>query len=70
MEDYPSNAILLEKIENLHEKVEEIKEQVLLTNGSVANLKIWKGYLTGGIAVLTALVIPVLFLLIEQWIRR
>jgi hypothetical protein len=44
----------------------EIKQQTTKTNGSVASLKLWRAYLTGGMAVLTVLVIPILIAFIDS----
>jgi len=47
----------------------EIKAQVTKTNGSVSNLKIWRGYITGGLAILTIIVLPIMAYLALQEIN-
>ena len=72
MEDLVTNEVLMERLNNLIEtnsrEHAEIKEQVEKTNGSVANLKIWKGVMQGAVGVLTVIVIPLLFIFIRFWI--
>lgn len=46
--------------------LQRIEQQTLKTNGSVANLKLWRAYTTGAVAVLTVLVLPILLMLIRQ----
>jgi hypothetical protein len=74
MEDIVTNEVLLERLNNLIETNREeharIEEQVARTNGSVARIKAWTNILKGGLGVITVLVLPILFILIEQWIRR
>lgn len=40
------------------EQLTRIEVQVLKTNGSVANLKSWKSYITGGLTILTIVIVP------------
>jgi len=51
---------------NQHSKLDEILEQVKLTNNRVRRLEIWKGYMTGGVAILTALVVPMVLLILNK----
>ena len=50
---------------NTEEKLDAILDQVRRTNGRVGRLENWRWMITGAIAVLTALVIPLLFTLVE-----
>lgn len=42
------------------EQLTRIEVQVLKTNGTVANLKSWKSYITGGLTILTIVILPAL----------
>ena len=48
-----------ERHDNFDTKLDKIEEQTKKTNGSVRTLFIWRAYITGGIAVLSAIVIPI-----------
>ena len=76
-----TNEVLAERIHNFMKNFEEFKiqnsnennkiiEQTTKTNGSVANLKTKWAYLTGATAVLTSLVLPILFMLIGQYMSK
>lgn len=41
---------LREKLDVVHEDVREIKAQVVITNGRVTKLEMWRSYLLGGAA--------------------
>ncbi len=55
---------------NIDEKLDTIHEQTLKTNGRVTKLESWRGFITGGLAILAVLVIPVLLLVISQYINN
>lgn len=44
----------------------EILEQTKKTNGRVRALEVWRGYIVGGLAVVTTLLIPVLTILLQS----
>ena len=39
----------------------EIKEQVKKTNGRVNKLEVWRGFITGGLAIIGLIIIPIIF---------
>lgn len=49
----------MEEITNqtLHEIMKRVETGVGITNGRVRSLQIWRGYITGAVAVLTFLVV-------------
>lgn len=51
---------------NTSTSLEEIKVQTTKTNGSVASLKIWRAYMTGAIAVIAFVVVPVIGYVVIQ----
>jgi len=56
----PSNQTLYAILKDLKQDIGEIKIQTTKTNGKVRSLEIWRGYITGGIAILGAILIPIL----------
>jgi len=59
------------------EEHQEIIKQTTKTNGSVAKanceiaeLKIWKGYVTGAVAVIMAVIVPLFFLLVRNYLEK
>lgn len=55
-----SNRELDEKFQDIKASLDRIEEQTKKTNGSVASLKLWRAYVTGAVAVLIIIVLPVL----------
>ena len=52
----------------IRDTLERIETQVLKTNGRVSGLEQWKWGVTGAVAVLTAIVLPLVFILIKNWV--
>jgi len=59
-----------ERLGVLETKMDTVIEQTTETNGSVAKLKVWQGIMQGAIGVLTAIVIPVLFMFLSNWLNN
>lgn len=53
------------RVEN-NKRFDKVDSAQAHTNGDVTILKIWRGYITGGLAVITILIIPVLIYVIKQ----
>jgi hypothetical protein len=53
-----TNEVLAEIVNEIRCDVKEIKEQTLRTNGRVGKLEIWRGIITGGLIVISAVVVP------------
>lgn len=53
-------------IKEIHSTVKRIEEQTTKTNGRVSKLETWRGFITGGLAVVAVLLVPILFMLIKQ----
>lgn len=65
-----------DRIKN-EEEHQEIIKQTTKTNGSVAEanceiaeLKIWRGYVTGAVAVIMAIVVPLLIVLAKFYLEK
>ena len=63
----------------LHEKIDKnasdqkerdtrIETQVKATNGRVKSLELWRAFLAGGLAILTLLVLPLLFIVLQKFL--
>lgn len=55
MSEY-SNQTLHEILVRLEKKVDDTLDQTKLTNGRVRKLEVWKGFITGGITLLSIIV--------------
>lgn len=64
------DTLIREKHDDTMIKIGEIIVQTSKTNGSVANLKMWRAYLAGGMAVIiflvTVIAIPLILILIQS----
>jgi len=67
MEEPFTNREIKEFMEDIRRDLVEIKLQVKTTNGRVSALENWKWLITGGMSVLTILVVPIVLYLITHW---
>jgi len=71
MEDRRHNDdVILEKLDRQHSDIQEIKEQVKFTNGKVRKTDITLAYLKGAIAVVVALVIPMIVWFLNNYLLK
>lgn len=63
-EEYSKREIDL-FMEEIRNTLARIEAQTTKTNGSVRSLQIWRGFITGGLAIITVLIIPLLFNLLK-----
>lgn len=64
-----SNRELDEKFNGLHDKLDMIHDQVKTTNGRVRALEKWRSFITGGLTVLSIIVVPILLFVITSLIK-
>lgn len=60
------NREIREMFSDVKESLSEIKKQTTLTNGKVADLKLWKGIFSGAIAVILVVVLPLMAWVLVQ----
>ena len=60
---------ILELKTDINEKLDLILIQTTKTNGSVKALQIWQGYIKGGLAIITLLLIPIIIFAITDYIH-
>lgn len=65
MEDDYSKREIDTFMDEIKETLGRIETQTIKTNGSVRSLQVWRGFITGGLAILALIVIPLLFMLIK-----
>lgn len=67
MDDKYSQRELTHFFEEIHAKLEEIHTQTKKTNGRVSSLENWRWAVTGAVAILSAIVIPMLYWIANNW---
>ena len=59
-----------DSLSSINKTMNEVLEQTKKTNGRVSNLENWRAYILGAVAVLTALVLPVVFMVVNEIISH
>lgn len=57
---------ITEKFDSVHKKLDEILDQTTLHNGRMSKLELWRSYITGGLAVIIMLLVPVVISLLTS----
>lgn len=55
---------------NISDTLIRIEQQTIKINGRVSGLEKWKSYITGGLAVITLMLVPILIWSLTQMIER
>jgi hypothetical protein len=59
-----------DSLSSINKTMNEVLEQTKKTNGRVSNLENWRAYILGAVAVLTALVLPIVFMVVNEIISH
>lgn len=63
------DTLIREKHDDTMIKIGEIIVQTSKTNGSVANLKMWRAYITGALAVMGFFIASIAVPLLSSWVQ-
>ncbi len=58
-----------ERLRSVAETLMRIETQTTKTNGRVRSLEVWKGFMIGGMSILSILVIPIVLIAIQQFFK-
>ena len=64
-----SNEIIVHTLKDIQENVKEIVTQTQKTNGRVSSLEDFRAYAKGAIAVIVALLLPVVFIIVSTYFK-
>lgn len=53
----------------IHEKLDKIFKQTEKTNGRISSLERWRSYITGGLAVIIMLLVPIVISLATKYVN-
>ena len=56
-------------MQEIRDQLNRIEAQTTKTNGRVSKLENWRGFITGGLAILSAIMLPIVFILISSYIK-
>lgn len=66
MNDVPYSKREIDNLhKSLHDKLDEIFHEVKRTNGRLSKLEVWRSFISGGLAILMALVVPTIIWIIK-----
>jgi len=62
------HKVIFDAIADVKDVAQKGLAQGLKTNGSVADLKMWRSFLTGATSVITLILVPILLAILQKWI--
>lgn len=65
-ESYSIKEMIAEFRKDVNTRFDSVDDAQAHTNGDVSNLKVWRGYITGGLAVVTLILVPLLVYVLKQ----
>mgnify|MGYP001601220359 CR=1 FL=1 len=63
-----NNQTLRHILADISKDVKGLTEIAMKTNGRLTNLELWRSYLSGGMAVIIILLIPIVVKFATQWV--
>jgi len=70
LKEEKQQAIILERLDNFIEvngkEHKAILDQVIKTNSRVDKLEVWRGFITGGLLIISIFIVPILLYLIYK----
>lgn len=70
MQEAPyQNREIREMVDDVRNSLQRIEIQTTITNGKVAELQKWRYIMMGAVSVLTTLVLPVVFIVIQTYFK-
>ena len=64
-----SQEIIVHTLKDIQNDVKEIKLQTTKTNGRVSSIENWRAFMTGCVAVITAIVIPIFLAMVYSFFK-
>jgi hypothetical protein len=62
--------LISKDISDIKDSVLRVETQTMKTNGRVDSLMVWRGFVTGGLAVIVVLLLPVVFILVSSFLKK
>lgn len=57
-------------VTDVKDKVDELEKRVSVQNGRVSRQEMWKAYMTGAVAILSAFMVPVILMISSEIIKN
>lgn len=65
-----SNEMIVHTLNDIQKTVARIEAQTVKTNGRTSKLENWQNFIMGGLAVITILMLPILFIVVNNYFER
>lgn len=57
-------------VKDFKDQLDRIEGKQDFTNGRVRKLEVWRGYITGGVSILSLLVLPLIFIAAKEFFDK